>query len=166
MFIPNTLLQSPIIGLLIYLVFALVFIFVLYGIYLYSKSRVKNKLNIYKGFLSWPTIAFFVCLMLNLTTWPRVSYTKVLSILCGFLFLYCVIYGLYLLFNWSSIKYTMDTANFAQNSKKLNKQAPQIYKVPDKMPNIKNTNTTAIKPNNSLNTKENIRKNRELHGKK
>lgn len=90
MFIPNTLLQSPIIGLLIYLVFALVFIFVLYGIYLYSKSRAK----------------------------------------------------------------------------KLNKQAPQIYKVPDKMPNIKNTNTTAIKPNNSLNTKENIQKNRELHGKK
>lgn len=90
MFIPNTLLQSPIIGLLIYLVFALVFIFVLYGIYLYSKSRVK----------------------------------------------------------------------------KLNKQAPQIYKVPDQMPNIKNTNTTAIKPNNSLNTKENIRKNRELHGEK
>lgn len=90
MFIPNTLLQSPIISLLIYLVFALVFIFVLYGIYLYSKSRVK----------------------------------------------------------------------------KLNKQAPQIYKVPDQMPNIKNTNTTAIKPNNSLNTKENIQKNRELHVKK
>lgn len=91
MFIPNTLLQSPLIGLLIYLVFALVFIFVLYGIYLYSKSRAKNKLN---------------------------------------------------------------------------KQAPQIYKVPDQMPNIKNTNTTAIKPKNGLNTKENIQKNRELHGKK
>lgn len=90
MFIPNTLLQSPLIGLLIYLVFALVFIFVLYGIYLYSKRRVK----------------------------------------------------------------------------KLNKKAPQIYKVPDQMPNIKNTNTTAIKPNNSLNTKENIQKNRELHGEK
>lgn len=165
MFIPNTLLQNPLIGLLIYLVFALVFIFVLYGIYLYSKSRVKNKLNIYKGFLSWPMIAFFVCLMLDLTTWPRVGYTKVLSILCGFLFLYCVIYGLYLMFNWSSIKYTMGPANFAQNTKKLNKQAPQIYKVPDKMPNIKNTNTTAIKPNNSLNTKENIQKNRELRKK-
>ena len=166
MFIPNTLLQSPLIGLLIYLIFALVFIFVLYGIYLYSKVHVKNKLNIYKGFLSWPMIAFFVCLMLNLTTEPRLGYTKVLSILCGFLFLYCVIYGLYLMFNWSSIKYTMGTANLAQNTKKLNKQAPQIYKVPDQMPNIKNTNTTAIKPNNSLNTKENIRKNRELHSKK
>lgn len=166
MFIPNTLLQSPITSLLIYLVFALVFIFVLYGIYLYSKRRAQNKLNIYKGFLSWPTIAFFVCLMLNLTTAPRVGYTKVLSILCGFLLLYCVIYGLYLMFNWSSIKYTLDPANFAQNSKKLNKKAPQIYKVPDKMPNIKNTNTTAITPNNSLNTKENIKKNRELHGKK
>lgn len=90
MFIPNTLLQSPLIGLLIYLVFALVFIFVMYGIYLYSKVHVK----------------------------------------------------------------------------KLNKQAPQIYKVPDQMPNIKNTNTTAIKSNNSLNTKENIQKNRELHGEK
>ena len=166
MFIPNTLLQSPIISLLIYLVFALVFIFVLYGIYLYSKVHVKNKLNIYKGFLCWPTIAFFVCLMLNLTTEPRVGYTKVLSILCGFLFLYCVIYGLYLMFNWSSIKYMMDGVNFAQNTKKLNKQAPQIYKVPDQMPNIKNTNTTAIKPNNNLNTKENIQKNRELHDKK
>ena len=121
---------------------------------------------LYKGFLSWPTIAFFVYLMLNLTTVPRVGYTKVLSILCGFLFLYCVIYGLYLMFNWSAIKYTMDDVNFTQNTKKLNKQAPQIYKVPDQMPNIKNTNTTAIKPNNSLNTKENIQKNRELHGKK
>ena len=59
----------------------------------------------------------------------------------------------------------MDGVNFAQNTKKLNKQVPQIYKVPDQMPNIKNTNTTAIKPNNNLNTKENIQKNRELHGK-
>ena len=70
------------------------------------------------------------------------------------------------MFNWSSIKYAMDHVNFTQNTKKLNKQAPQIYKVPDQMPNIKNTNTTVIKPNNSLNTKENIQKNRELHGKK